>query len=211
MVLGILAVAAFIAIINVVWLRHITAPAAPLTSALAVSLAPRPVEILKYQLEIIDKNRKSRLAPETELLKPTDGFKFHFKTNEPGFIYLVATRNNQPTLFLSGRKDPQTGEVPNQVEAGQDFVVPSSRDQWFGIKSQIQNFTVIFSNTPLGNPAFLRAEPMHELTPDEKEEFERLRWKSIDIELKVVQGTVALPADRALMRPLVFEIPIRLK
>ncbi|HKX32278.1 MAG TPA: protein kinase [Blastocatellia bacterium] len=210
--LGFLTVVACIAIINVVWLRTISTPAAPLTSALATSLANGPVEILKYRLEVIDKNRLTRTVTDDEPLKPTDGFKFHFTSNESGYLYMVANKNDKPTVFLSGRKNPQSDDPTNQIEAGKDFSFPAEREQWIGVKSQIQKFTIIFSNTPLGNPAFLRAEPLHELTPEESDEFERLRWKSaIEIELKVVKGTVAIPADRALLRPLIFDIPIRLK
>ena len=226
---GVLAAAALAAVVTIAWVQRRSTPAASLTappavtsklagSANTVKTSSVPagsgeIEVMKYYLEVINEKRRTRKFTDADLLKPSDGFKFHFTSNKPGFIYLVSTKNNRPTLFLSARKAGRTGEPSNYVKAGEDFIFPQGEKHWIGVKSQIQNFTVILSKDLLESPAFLCTEFEHALTDEEAVEFESLRRKSaVDLrEVKIVKGTVKIPVDQSSLGPVVFDIPIRLK
>jgi len=103
-------------------------------------------------------------------------FKFHFVTTRRGFLYIVGPYKdgNAQVMMLTAKG---AGELrSNLVGPGADFSFP------FGVtklrldkNAGADEFTFIFSPTPLMSPAFLAGEHLHELTPEEVKALEDFR------------------------------------
>ncbi|MBS1787056.1 MAG: protein kinase [Acidobacteria bacterium] len=77
-------------------------------------------ERLQYWFEL--ENQKSLTTKH--ILAPDLGIKFHFKSRENGYLYLLALdQKNRLTAFL--RDEP--------VQSGSDFVFPSNAEEWFDL------------------------------------------------------------------------------
>lgn len=154
-----------------------TAPANTTTSSSTAAAAPQ-AEALSYWVEAFENPKDAagrRVAEMAATLKSGQNFKLHFKPSERGFLYIVGpgSKGNAPMTFLTAQG---AGELKtNQVLKDADFAFP------LGVKLVLNNipgteeYTVIFSPTPLMKPSFLAGKFMHDLTPEETKELEDFR------------------------------------
>jgi hypothetical protein len=104
-------------------------------------------------------------------------FKFHFRPNESGYLYIIGPGDkNVPTAFLTAKPDSKTGLKTNEIKSGLDFSFPSG-NKWLTLDKTpgSDNYTIIFSGEPLSAPAFLAAASVHVLSAAEQSELESFR------------------------------------
>jgi serine/threonine-protein kinase len=105
-------------------------------------------------------------------LASEQSFKFHFIFGEDGYLYIVGPgEQNQPTAFLTARPPALSGLESNQVSKEVDFSFPSGLEHWLKLdkKAGTEDYTIIFSPTPLNEPKFLSADATGEpLTREEQ-------------------------------------------
>ena len=88
-------------------------------------------------------------------------FKFHFVFDEDGYLYIVGPGDkNQPTAFLTAKPPEISGVDSNRVTKNADFSFPSGLEHWLKLdtKPGTEDYSIIFSPTPLSTPAFLSAQ-----------------------------------------------------
>jgi hypothetical protein len=116
-------------------------------------------EVAQYWFELLpetivgDSIRSAGTAP----LESEQSFKFHFIFPEAGYLYIVGPGNqNQATAFLTAKPAQISGLNSNQVAKGADFSFPEGLEHWLKLdkKAGAEEYTVIFSPTPLTSPAF---------------------------------------------------------
>ena len=184
--------------------------------------APAPVEALSYWLEAFDNDSQKvgRRVTGTGALSLRSGqqFKFHFVPRERGFLYVIGPgpSGNAPTTFLTAR--PVGVMKTNLAAAGADFSFPYGPGAVLQLDRNpaTEEYTVIFSPTPLLTPAFLAATAGHELTPAEQAELETLRAQAqtgtaaARVQEDGGQPSVAVnvPGADKTGRPVIFDIRI---
>ncbi|HZI17934.1 MAG TPA: protein kinase [Pyrinomonadaceae bacterium] len=187
----------------------------------AAPAAPVPkVEAMSYWLETFDSLEApagERVADPAAALPSGKRFVFHFRPPTRGYLYVVGPgEGNAPTTFLTAKGAGSLAS--NLVPANSVFTFPSG-----GAKLRLDErpgadeFTVIFSPTPLDAPAFLNREFLRRLTPAEVRELEELRARGVSeaagLEVKEEGGerrvAVEVPRDSTgAGRPLVFDVRI---
>jgi hypothetical protein len=176
------------------------------------------VEALRYYLEMESAggNKTKRSTGFTSLAAGSK-FRFHFKSRENGYLYLIALGTEGIQTFLTAKPIAATGVTTNRLEGGKDFRFPDE-GQWFEIQpdSDKTPFIVIFSPNQLKKPAFLSA-PGRNLNDAEKLELNQLRKKSAVIPPELVETgdkdtpdmVVQVPPDRPANQPLIFELSLK--
>lgn len=115
----------------------------------------------RYWLELLpesligDPVRVAGVVP----LASGQSFKFHFRFNEDGYLYIVGPgEQNRPTAFLTAEPSTASGLESNAVTKDVDFSFPSGMTRWLQLdtKPGTEDYTVIFSPTPLTKPEFLK-------------------------------------------------------
>ncbi|MDT7541515.1 MAG: eukaryotic-like serine/threonine-protein kinase [Acidobacteriota bacterium] len=142
------------------------------------------VEALSYWIESFDSADQKegvRVAQAgTFALASGQQFKFHFSPASRGFLYVVGPgERNAPTTFLTA--EPTTGLLKtNLAAAGADFTFPYGAGQVLQLDKNpgTEEYTVIFSPTPLLEPKFLSARGGHALSPTEQKQLEDLRARA---------------------------------
>ena len=182
---------------------------------------PAPVEALSYWVEAFadEKAKEGRRVADVGALSLRSGqqFKFHFTPRERGYLYIIGPgEGNAPTTFLTAR--PVGVMKTNLANASADFSFPYGAGQVLQLdrNPSTEDYTVIFSPTPLLTPAFLAAQAGHELTPAEQAELETLRAQAqTGTPAARVQETngaaavpVTVPGTENKGRPLIFDIRI---
>jgi serine/threonine protein kinase len=177
------------------------------------------VEALRYYLEVGSEGTKSKRTTGFTSLPAGSNFRFHFKSREDGYLYLIALGMDGIQSFLTAKPIPATGVTTNRLEGGKDFKFPDE-GQWFQIQpdSDKTPFVVIFSPTPLKKPAFLSA-PGRNLNDAERLELNQLRKNSNTMPPELVETgdknspdmVVQIPPDRPANQPLVFELSLKKK
>jgi serine/threonine-protein kinase len=182
--------------------------------------APK-TEAASYWFEAFDKpedDAGKRVAEAAATLVSGQRFRFHFMPKERGYLYIIApgAKGNAQITLLTVQG---AGELKsNRVGEGADFAFPFG-----GAKLKLDenpgadDFTFIFSPTPLMKPSFLTGKPFHELTPAEVNELEEFRaqFKS-NAPSVAVSGdgdarrvTVSAPqATTSEGKPLIFDVRI---
>ena len=118
-------------------------------------------------------------ADKVVQMKSGAQFKFHFSPSESGYLYIIGPGDaNAPTTFLTAKPAIEYGVKSNEVKSGQDFVFPADtakKENWINLDETAgtDEFTIIFSGTPLTTPAFLEEAALHELSDSEKSEFDK--------------------------------------
>jgi serine/threonine protein kinase len=142
------------------------------------------VEALSYWIEAFDgrdQKEGTRVAqPGALALASGQQFKFHFSPATRGFLYVIGPgERNAPTTFLT--PEPAAGLLKtNLAAANADFAFPYGAGQVLQLDRNpgTEEFTVIFSETPLLEPKFLAARGGHALTPAELKQLEDLRARA---------------------------------
>ncbi|HWS88801.1 MAG TPA: protein kinase [Pyrinomonadaceae bacterium] len=160
-----------------------------------------------------------RVAESPAALKSGQRFRFHFIPKTRGYLYIVgpAAGGNAQVMLLTARG---AGKLKtNLVGGGADFAFPSMGGARLKLDDNpgADEFTFIFSPTPIASPAFLAGEYLHELTPAEVKELEdfRAQFKS-DAPEVTVRGDgddrriVVLAPEPAIEagRPLIYDVRI---
>jgi hypothetical protein len=174
--------------------------------------------VMRYYLEVETYSGPARVSGG-EPLAAGQGFKFHFIPRESGYLYIIGPgESNLPTTFLTAQPIAASGVTTNRVEAGADYSFPAG-DTRIRLESYgtINTYTIIFSPTPLGQPAFLDSPAYRQLTADEQRELTDL-WERFGKQApNLIQETagnqpsvaVSLPAGQPGNQPLIFDIPIK--
>ncbi|MFL6227661.1 MAG: protein kinase domain-containing protein [Pyrinomonadaceae bacterium] len=195
---------------------------APGVKTAPVADAPARVEALSYWIEAFegaDAPSGERVARAGAIsLASGQQFRFHFSPGARGYLYVVGPgRGNAPTTFLTAQ--PTVGLLKtNQAAQGSDFAFPYGAGQVLELDKNpgTEEYTVIYSETPLLAPAFLAARAGHELSPAELKELDDLRARaqttatSLDVKEKGAGAeavAVSVP-DKDAARLVVFEIRI---
>jgi hypothetical protein len=209
------------------WLAWKGWPAKPSTPVAVETPTPPPtpvvpkVEAASYWFESFDRREDSagkRVAETAPSLASGKWFKFHFMTRQRGYLYIIGPYkdgNAQVTMLTA----QGAGELKsNLVGAGADFSFPFG-----GMKLHLDDnpgadeFTFIFSQTPLMSPTFLAGKYLHELSPAEVKALEdfRAQYKADAPEVSArgegaerrVTVLAPEPATNA-GRPLIFDIRV---
>jgi serine/threonine-protein kinase len=194
-----------------------TANASPEAKATS---APAKVEALSYWIEAFesaDQKEGERVARAGAIsLASGQQFKFHFSPDARGYFYDVGPgEGNAPTMFLTAQ--PAGVLKTNQAAAGSDFAYPYGVGQTLELDKNpgTEEYTVIYSATPLLAPRFLAERAGHTLTPAEQKELDDLRARAqtnaTTLDVKDVGLTRAVAVnvpDRDAARLVVFDIRI---
>ena len=142
--------------------------------------ATTATEVGRYWLEVLPNDpvaQPLRVAGTTSL-KSGQAFKFHFEFGEDGYLYIIGPgEHNQSTAFLTNKPATISGLQTNQVTKSSDFSFPSGLEHWLELdkKPGTENYTIIFSSTPLAAPGFLDSQatgkPLSETEQAELSEF----------------------------------------
>jgi uncharacterized protein DUF4384 len=123
-------------------------------------VANTPREVSRYWLELEPQVAGGKTTRVAGLVPLASGqfFRFHFTFDDDGYLYIFGPGNgNQPTAFLTTKPSAQTGLTSNKVSKGVDFSFPKGKENLLSLDKNpgTDNFTVIFSRTPLPSPSFL--------------------------------------------------------
>ncbi|MFN2596808.1 MAG: protein kinase [Pyrinomonadaceae bacterium] len=189
-------------------------------SGAATTSAPAKVEALSYWIEAFesaDAKEGERVARAGAIsLASGQQFKFHFSPASRGYFYVVGPGGgNAPTTFLTAQ--PSGILKTNYAPAQSDFAYPYGAGQVLELDKNAgaDEFTVIYSATPLLEPAFLAARPGHALSPAEQKQLEDLRARAqtaattLDVQDTGAERAVTVNVpDREAARLVVFDIRI---
>jgi len=177
----------------------------------------QPAEAFSYWIEAFESARDEtgvRVAETQPSLKSGQNFRFHFSFPERGYLYLVAraANGNALTTFLTAQG---AGALKsNLVDAGTDFAFPLTEKLYLDQHPGTEEYTVIFSRTPLLEPAFLKGKFMHRLTPEEVKQLEDFRARhagaaSAGVKDEGGLGRISVTRAGGLPdRPLVYDLRI---
>jgi hypothetical protein len=134
-------------------------------------------ETLTYWLEVqaAAAGGKSARVAGVVPLASEQSFKLHFTPRENGYLYIVGPgEKNVPMTFLTAKPIPESGVTSNEVKSGVDYSFPRGDGNWITLDKLpgTENYTVIFSPTPLSSPSFLGSLAGHALTAGEQKEWE---------------------------------------
>jgi len=137
-------------------------------------------EIGRYWVQVgSDTGLNSVRADDVMQMASGQQFKLHFSPSESGYLYIIGPGDgNAPTTFLTAKPATEFGVKSNEVKSGQDFVFPADtakKENWMNLDETAgtDEFTIIFSGTPLTTPAFLEDDALRELTDKEKSELDQ--------------------------------------
>lgn len=139
-----------------------------------------PTEFGRYWLEVLPPGQiaEPKRVAGSVALKSGQAFKFHFALAQDGYLYIVGPgQGSKPTAFLTAKPATISGLTDNRVAKNGDFSFPEGLEHWLELdkKPGTENYTIIFSQTPLATPAFLTSEATGEpLSDSESAEFDQL-------------------------------------
>jgi hypothetical protein len=135
-------------------------------------------EISRYWLELERINAPSTRVAGLVPLASGQPLKMHFTFTESGYLYVIGPgEGNKPTAFLTSKPLPASGVTTNQVTRNADYSFPSGAGNNLTLDKSpgTDNFTVIFSLTPLASPQFLNTpvtgEPLTDSAQQELQSF----------------------------------------
>jgi serine/threonine protein kinase len=182
-------------------------------------------ESLTYWLEVeaaAEGGQSARVAGIVPLASG-QSFKLHFTPRENGYLYIIGPgEKNVPTTFLTTKPFPGSGVKTNEVKSGIDFSFPSGNDHWIQLDKTAgtENYTVIFSSTPLSSPAFLNGAANQALTASEQKEWDdfRAQFKANAPVVNVINGSgvdpfvsIKIPQAKPSGEPVIFDMRIEHK
>jgi len=180
-------------------------------------------EVGRYWLQVNTKDESNSVRADEELrLSSGQQFKFHFSPSENGYLYIVGPgENNTPTTFLTAKPAAEFGVGTNEVKSGQDFSFPADagkNESWLNLDKNAgtDEFTIIFSSTPLATPEFLDANALKKLSTAEQTELDNAitKYKANLLGTETIKTgaspfvSVKVPQSAAEGAPVVFKIRI---
>jgi len=115
-----------------------------------------PREVSKYWLELESSAPSTRVAGLVPIASGTQ-LKMHFVFDEDGYVYVFGPGDgNKLTAFLTSKPHPASGLQSNAATRGVDFSFPRGKGNSLTLDKNpgTDNFTVIFSKSPLVTPTF---------------------------------------------------------
>lgn len=181
--------------------------------------APTLRDVGKYWLELDGKSGKATKVAGLVPLASGQSFKMHFVFQQTGYVYLIGPgQHNQPTAFLTSKPSEATGLENNQANVGADLSFPSGATNWLTLDPNpgTENYTVIFSKSPL-NAGFLNGAVTGDpLSSQDKEEMNQFlsKYKGTDAKTELDESNREAPfirvkSAKSAEEPLVFEIRIQ--
>jgi len=181
-------------------------------------------ESIRYALEVEESKggevvRVAGIVP----LASKQAFKFYFTPQSDGYLYIVGPGpGNVPMTFLTAKPVKQSGVTTNEVTAGEDFRFPDGDGNWITLDENpgTEDYTVIFSKTPLAEPSFLAATAGLTLSEEQQSEFYNFigQYKANGAKPDVSQAEAAdpfvsikVPEGRADDQPVIFTVRIEHK
>lgn len=183
------------------------------------SAAPVMTGVLSYWIESFDQPNKGNTKRVADLIIPLvsgQNYKFYFRPSERGYLYIIGQTKagNAPMTFLTALGDDlrKTNLAPGNAE----FDFPYQGKLNLDDNPGTDEFTIIFSPTPLLAPAFLTETYRQVLTPAEVKELEDFRAQHKLSDMKQVVQTennedavvVSVPGGMN-DQPIIFEIYIK--
>jgi hypothetical protein len=158
-------------------------PAATPPAAEAPQPAPPPVvpkvEAASYWFESFERLEDAsgkRVAEPAPELASGRWFKFHFVTSRRGFLYIVGPYKDGNAQIMLLTAKGAGGLKSNLVGSGADFSFPFGETKLhLDENAGADEFTFIFSPTPLMKPDFLAGKHLYELTPEDVKALEDFR------------------------------------
>jgi len=149
--------------------RSSTTGAGTTNTNTAAPEAPREVSRYWLELEPAVKGAKPTRVAGLVPIASGQSFKFHFTFNEDGYLYIFGPggNTNEPTAFLTTKPLAQTGVTSNKVSQGIEFSFPRGAENSLTLDKNpgTDNFTVVFSKTPLSSPSFFNEQVSGEPLP----------------------------------------------
>jgi serine/threonine-protein kinase len=145
--------------------------------------AAAPKEIGRYWLELVPISSADKTVRAAGVVPLASGqsFKFHFQLQDDGYVYIFGPGpDNKLTAFLTTKPADGSGVTSNRVSKNSNFSFPGG-EQWLTLdkKPGAENYTVVFSPTPITAPALFNAEAMaNSLTPAEQAELNNFLEKN---------------------------------
>ncbi|HEX3085269.1 MAG TPA: DUF4384 domain-containing protein, partial [Pyrinomonadaceae bacterium] len=180
-------------------------------------------EIGRYWLQVnSDSESNSVRAAEDLQMASGQQFRFHFSPSQNGYLYIIGPgEGNVPMTFLTTKPGRDFGVKNNEVKSGQDFVFPAdtrAKYNWLNLDETAgtDEFTIIFSGTPLTTPAFLDEEALRALSESDLAELNQATagFKSNFAGIEVMKNvpapfvSVKVPQSAAEGAPVVFKLKI---
>jgi serine/threonine-protein kinase len=210
-----------------VWKKNSSSPATNTTNVnTTAGVATAPVEVSRYWIELEPGKRGEQKTRIAKLVAVASGqlFKFHLTFDADGYLYIIGPgEKNQPTAFLTSKPSSQTGLKSNKVSKGVDFSFPKADEKnenslTLDKRPGTDNFTIIFSTTPLSSPSFLNeavtGDPLTAAQQAELKDFiSRYQSKAPVTELDESNASAPFVRVKAApdqtSNPLVFDIRIQ--
>ncbi|HEX8290698.1 MAG TPA: hypothetical protein VF570_03010, partial [Pyrinomonadaceae bacterium] len=195
---------------------------APETPQPARPPAVPKAEAASYWFEAFDDPKEAagrRVAEPSAALQSGQRFRFHFIPKARGYLYIVGPGEGGNAQMMLLTAQGAGALKSNLVGGGADFAFPSMGGARLKLDDNpgADEFTFIFSPTPIASPSFLAGEYLHELTPAEVRELEEFRAQfKADAPEVSVRGegpdrrVVVLAPEPALEagRPVIYDIRI---
>jgi serine/threonine-protein kinase len=130
-----------------------------------------PREVSRYWLELEPAVAGGTPTQVAALVPLASGqsFKFHFIFDEDGYLYIFGPGGdtNEPTAFLTTKPLAKSGVTSNRVTKGVEFSFPKGELNSLTLDKNpgTDNFTVVFSKTPLSSPSFFNEQVTGEPLP----------------------------------------------
>jgi serine/threonine-protein kinase len=178
-------------------------------------------EIGRYWLEVDTPKKDDAVkAGDSVTMQSGQRFRFHFSPNENGYIYLIGpSKTNTRAVYLTSQPSSGAGLKTNEVKSGLDFSYPGVTSKfWVTLVDTpgTEEFTFVFSATPLTNPSFFSGPSEHELTADEEKQLDsfRTQYKASVVAAEVIKNgafpsiAVKVPQSAAEGTPVFFKVRV---
>jgi hypothetical protein len=178
-------------------------------------------EIGRYWFGVnLGDNQESNRFGDTVAIPSGRKFKFHFSPDENGYLYIVGPdKKNMPAMFLAAKQIPETGLKTNEVKSGVDFIFPADTNvkaNWIELDETVgtDEYTVVFSPTPISDPAFFAGPSGSTLTAEEVKQWQQFQTqvtKAVTGEAKKTGSATSLPVkipQNSEGKPAIFQFRI---
>jgi serine/threonine protein kinase len=178
-------------------------------------------EIGRYWIEVDTPKKDDTIrAGDSVTMQSGQRFRFHFSPNENGYIYIIGpSKTNTRAIYLTSQPSQGAGLKTNEVKSGLDFSYPGITSKyWVTLVDTpgTEEFTFVFSSTPITNPPFFSGPSEHELMADEEKQLDdfRTQFKANVVAAEVIKNgafpsvAVKVPQSAAAGTPVFFKVRV---
>ena len=198
-----------------------SAPADPANGTTGTADLAAGHEIGRYWLEVDTPKKDDAVrAGDSVAMQSGQRFRFHFSPNENGYIYVIGpSKTNTRAIYLTAKPSTESGLKTNEVKSGLDFSYPGITSKyWVTLVDTpgTEEFTFVFSRTPIENPPFFSGPSEHELTAEEEKQLDdfRTQFKANVVAAEVIKNgafpsvAVKVPQSAAEGTPVFFKVRV---